>query len=91
MDRELEALRAAVDDADEALVRALALRWRSVRAIAEHKQRRGLAGYDPTREGLLRERWRALAEREGVERALIDAVFDAVIAKCRAKVEGSTR
>ncbi|MFO0563339.1 MAG: chorismate mutase [Polyangiales bacterium] len=91
MDRELEALRAAVDEADEALVRALALRWRAVQAIAEHKQRRGLEGFDPTREGLLRERWRALAAHEGVDGALVDAVFDAVIARCRAKVEGSTR
>jgi chorismate mutase len=91
MDRELEALRAAVDDADEALVRALAARWRAVQAIAEHKQRRGIAGFDSAREDLLRARWRALAEREGVEVSLIDTVFDAVIEKCRAQVERSSR
>lgn len=91
MDDELDALRAAVNDADDALVRALAERWRAVQSIAAYKRELGIAGYDPAREALVRARWRALGERDGVPAAVIDAVFDAVIAQCRAEVERANR
>ena len=82
----LAALRDAVDEADAALVRALAARWRAIQAIGAHKRARGIEGYDPTRERALRERWNALADEAKLDRALCDAVFDVVIARCRDEV-----
>ncbi len=87
----LDALRAQVDRSDEAIVEAIGRRWTAIAAIAEHKKARAIQGVDPERERAVRERWRALAERENVPLALIDAVFDAVIAHCRAEVERASR
>jgi|LNFM01.1.fsa_nt_gb chorismate mutase len=86
MQERLAALRAQVDEADAALVGALAARWRAVAAIAAHKRAEGIEGYDATRERALREQWRAIADREGLDRALCDAVFDVVIERCRNEV-----
>ncbi len=86
MDERLEALRAQIDEADALLVRALAARWRAVLAIAEHKRERRLDRFDPARELLVRERWRAEGRALGLPEALVDAVFDAVIERSRAEV-----
>lgn len=85
----LAALRAEVDAADDALVRALAARWRAIQSIGAFKRASGLRGYDPDRERALRERWNAIADDTSLDRALCDAVFDVVIARCRDEVTRS--
>jgi chorismate mutase len=86
MDERLEYERSQIDAADALLVQALAARWRAVVMIGARKRELEMAGYDPERERSLRERWMTLAEREGLPRALVQAVFDAVIEACRAEV-----
>lgn len=90
MDEQLDALRAHIDEADRALLEALARRWTAVVAISEHKRARGIAGHDPSREALVRARWDAMAAELGLDPALSGAVFDVVIARCRAEVIAST-
>lgn len=90
MNEELDALRADIDEADRALLVALARRWSAVLAISAHKRAHAIAGHDPTREALLRERWRAMASELGLDLSLVDAVFDVVIERCRAEVIAPT-
>ncbi|MDP3277810.1 MAG: chorismate mutase [Deltaproteobacteria bacterium] len=82
----LEQLRLQVDQADNALLEALAARWRAVLAIAEHKRAHALTPTAPDREALLRERWQARAHTLQVPQELVDAVLDQVLSTCRKEV-----
>lgn len=85
-DEELGELRRAVDEADAALMDAMARRLAAVWAIAEWKRVHAVGAVDRAREDALRQRWAERAAARGVPEAMAAAVLDAVLDGCRAEV-----
>ena len=83
---DLSSLRAAVDDADRAIVAQLARRRSAVDALARHKRDADLPATDATREEQLRAMWRAEALAHGLPDEVALAVLDAVLATSRQRV-----
>ncbi len=87
----LPALRARIDAADEALLRALAERYAAVQRLAELKRTEGLTPVDPAREAALEARWRDLSRDLGLPEELALAVLSEVLRGCRAAVVARCR
>jgi chorismate mutase len=79
----LEALRAAVERADAALIAAIAERMKAAREIGEVKQRLGLPLLDPPREAEVVRRAAQLARQTGVDPELVRALLWKVIDHAR--------
>lgn len=76
---ELEALRKRLDSIDDELVRVLARRAGVVREIWAWKRANGVGQVDPAREAALRERVLGDAEKLGLDRDAVSAVFDRIV------------
>jgi chorismate mutase len=83
---DVEALRAGIDAADEAILRNLAERRRVAAELARAKARLGAPALDPARETELAARWRESARSLGSSEQLASAVLEAVLADSRALV-----
>jgi chorismate mutase len=80
------ALRARIDEADAALLHALAERYAAVRALAEVKRTKALHPVDEAREAALVAGWRAHAAALGVPEDAALAVMAEVLRGCRAEM-----
>jgi chorismate mutase len=76
---ELERIRTRIQELDEALIRLLAQRFERVRALGQVKAAEGLPVEDEAREAELRAHHARIAEREGVDPALVQRVFAAIL------------
>lgn len=84
-DAELRRLRAALEQADDALVRAIAERVRLARDVQAFKRGAGLTLYDAAREAEVAARAAALARREGLPAEEVAEIVRRVIALGRAR------
>ncbi len=80
---ELERIRARIQELDEALIRLLAQRFERVRALGALKAAENLPIEDETREAALRAHHARVAEREGIDPALVRRVFEALLAESK--------
>jgi 4-amino-4-deoxychorismate mutase len=76
---ELEALRSEIDAVDEELVDALARRFEIVSRVAEYKSRTGTPMMQSDRVREVGERTAALAQRHGLDPAMVRRLFDLLI------------
>lgn len=83
---DLDTLRAAVDDADRAIVVQLARRWSAVDALARHKREAGLPATDAAREERLRAMWRSEALAHGLPQEVAIGVLETVLTASRRRV-----
>lgn len=78
---ELLQLRARIDDIDAQILALLAQRFEVTSKVGALKARSGLTAVDPAREESQRIRYADLAVRHGLNEALVQVVFQAVIAE----------
>jgi chorismate mutase len=76
---ELEGIRTRIQELDEALIRLLAQRFERVRALGQVKAALNLPVEDERRETELRAHHARIAEREGVDPALVQRIFAAIL------------
>jgi chorismate mutase len=81
-DPELDELRRAIDLVDSQLLGLIQERIRLVLEVGVHKQRRGIAVYDPERERRLLERLQALAQPP-LEPDTVRRIFERLIDESR--------
>lgn len=81
--KKLEEYRASIDNLDAALVHLLAERFRITHKIGLLKQEEGLPAADPERERKQIARLKEIAGRAGLDPAIVDAVFPAVMEEVR--------
>ena len=81
MDPELTRFRAELDQLDEQLISLLARRSATVRALWLWKAAHGLARVDAAREAALRARLLDRAVGQGLDRAAVAGVLDAVVGR----------
>ncbi|MDB5071556.1 MAG: sulfotransferase [Candidatus Eremiobacteraeota bacterium] len=80
----LERYRSEIDELDDAIVRALARRFAVCRDVAELKARTGTPMMQPQRVGAVKRRAAELGERYGLERDLVERMYDLLIQEtCR--------
>lgn len=84
--RDLERLRAALDDCNAELCAALARRAALVREVAALKARAGLAPLDPAREEHMLQAVRSAAHKDSFDPAALERIFRAILAESRALV-----
>lgn len=77
----IDALRAALDDVDAALIALLARRAALVAELWAWKDAHGLPRFDPAREASLRAAVARRASELGLSPAAVDAVFAAIVGK----------
>jgi chorismate mutase len=83
-DPAITALRAAIDDADDAILQAVERRIEAVRALHDHKQATGMPLADPGREQEIRDRLRTRAP--DLEPEELDRLLTAVLQVTRSAV-----
>jgi chorismate mutase len=88
---ELEALRAAIERADEALIAALAQRMTLARRVGSCKRSAGLPVLDPAREAAVVRRAAALARRAGLPEDEVRAIYWRILAMSRRVQQGGDR
>lgn len=76
---ELGQIRARIQELDEALIRLLAQRFERVRALGQVKAAENLPIEDEAREAELRAHYARIAEREGVDPALVQRIFATIL------------
>lgn len=77
--RDLEQMRTEIDAVDAQILGLLQARARLVAQVWQWKQEHGVALTDPAREVALLERLQALNEGSGLDPAVVEAVFRAVL------------
>ena len=88
---ELEQIRVRIQELDEALIRLLAQRFERVRALGHLKASENLPIEDETREAELRAHYARIAEREGVDPALVQRIFAAILVESKAVQRAARR
>jgi chorismate mutase/prephenate dehydrogenase len=88
---ELEALRARIQEVDEALVRLIGERKALVLAIGRAKEALGLPVLDPPQEAKVVRRAAALARELGVDEEAVRDILWRIVASARDEQEGRTR
>jgi chorismate mutase len=88
---ELERLRARIRELDEAIIRLLAQRFERVRALGACKAEENLPIEDEIREAELRALYARIAEREGVDPALVQRIFAAILAESKSVQRAARR
>jgi chorismate mutase / prephenate dehydratase len=82
---DIEDLRTSIDDADEALLDALARRMKLIEQISQVKLKRGLPVFDAERERLIIERLAERAVSRGLDISLVEAILRRIIAHSRTR------
>ena len=77
--RDLERLRASIDNLDAALVHLLAERFKCTQKVGELKAAAGMPPADPGREAYQIERLRALADESGLDPRFAEKVLSLII------------
>jgi len=85
MDSELsiEQLRAAIDDADEILLRALGARFKAVSLLHAAKKKEGLPSEDKEREAFVKNQWKKRARELDVSPELALLMLDFILAESK--------
>lgn len=91
MSREIERLRARIQELDEAIIRLLAQRFERVRLLALRKALEKLPVADPEREAELEHFYGRIAAREGIDERLVKRIFAAIHVESRAVQRAARR
>lgn len=76
-------IRAAIDEADDILLKALSARFRAIRHLALIKKDIDMQIESPSRETELKERWKKKADELGVPSPLALLILDFILAESK--------
>jgi len=76
-------IRAAIDEADNIFLKALATRFRAVRHLKEIKRETGMQIESPSREAELKDKWKKKAQELDLPRELTLLILDFILAESK--------
>lgn len=76
-------IRAAIDDADDILLKALAARFRAIRHLKEIKRDTGMQVESASREAELKDKWKKRAQELNIPQELSLLILDFILAESK--------